>query len=147
LPDGTVHEKDNGNAVLFSQAEAAPLPEADWLSVGVIQQAVEQLVQPFHSTQIPVMVIDTLADAGIVANPDDVAASGVTFKGRIHLIRDGLADTLAVERTFWHELLHFGLRRFMTRDQYVTHLGKLYAEDAWIRNRVDAWIIARRVSG
>jgi hypothetical protein len=128
-----------GDGTVFSRADFSPLPESQRLSVGVIQQAVEQLVQPFHATQIPVRVIDTLADAGIVANPDDGVASGVTFKGRIHLIREGLADTSAVERTFWHELLHFGLRRFMTRDQYVTHLGKLYAEDAWIRNRANVW--------
>ena len=112
---------ENGNVLLFNREGFSPLPESQWLSVGVIQQAVEQLVQPFHATQIPVRVIDALADAGIVANPDDGVASGVTFKGRIHLIREGLADTSAVERTFWHDLLHFGLRRFMTRDQYIMH--------------------------
>ncbi|WP_273703310.1 hypothetical protein, partial [Candidatus Accumulibacter vicinus] len=130
---------EGGNGAIFNREEAAPLPESEWLSVGAITDQLEQLGKPFR-TAIPVTVVDRFTDAvpGVAGN-DDVVISGVTYRGKIHLVREGLFDTSAVERTFWHELLHFGLRRFMTRDQYVTHLGELYTKDEWIRNRADAW--------
>ena len=43
-----------------------------------------------------------------------ISASGMVRDGKIHLFRDGLKDVADVEETLWHELLHYGLRRFMS---------------------------------
>ena len=132
-------EGEGGNVAIFSRPESSPLPESGWLSVQAITEQLEQLGKPFR-TAIPVAVVDRLSDIGIESNPDDGVTSGVTFKGKIYLFRDGLVDSAAVARTYWHELLDFGLRRFLTRDQSIRQLGELYAQDAWLRNRADAWV-------
>ena len=43
-------------------------------------------------------------------------------------------------RTVWHELLHYGLRRFLTKGQYIAKLNDLYQQDAWIKHQADAWL-------
>ena len=60
--------------------------------------------------------------------------------GKIYLVREGLTDTAALARTLWHEMLHFGLRRFMTRAQYIASMGKLYESDGWIKHKADRWV-------
>ena len=37
-----------------------------------------------------------------------IFASGMVRDGSIYLFRDGLKDIKDVEKTLWHELLHFG---------------------------------------
>ena len=131
---------------LFRNEDGQAIPESEWLSVGAITDQLEQLREPF-GTAIPVTVIDRVTDIGIESDPDDGVTSGVTFKGKIHLVREGLVDSAAVARTFWHELLHFGLRRFMTRAQYIEHLGRLYASDGWVRHKADQWIAGQEGKG
>lgn len=46
-------------------------------------------------------------------------ASGFVYLDPRALMRGGPADCPALERTVWHELLHYGLRRFSTREQYI----------------------------
>lgn len=88
-----------------------------------------------------VLVRDTAADVlGQPARDDGVAASGMVYQGRIHFFRDGLADRAAVARTLWHELLHYGLRRFLRKGEYIAKLNQLYADDAWISAHADAWL-------
>jgi hypothetical protein len=60
--------------------------------------------------------------------------SGMVYAGRNYLFREGLNDTAAVATTLWHELLHYGLRRFLSREQYIAQLGELYIKDAWINS-------------
>jgi len=114
------------------------LPEAEWLSVGSIVEEVDKLLQPFV-TEIPILVRDTLSDIG-VKTADDGVTSGAVHGGRIHLFRDGLTDRAAVVRTLWHELLHFGFRRFMTEQQYIAKMGELYMKDGWVRGKASAWM-------
>lgn len=106
-----LHPRKPSAVLPFFKQDGAAIPEPEWLSVGAITDQLEQLSQPFR-TAIPATVIDRLADIGIESNPDDGATSGVTFKGKIYLIREGRTDSASVARTLGHELLHFGLRRF-----------------------------------
>jgi hypothetical protein len=64
--------------------------------------------------------------------PDNGVTPGFTYKGTVHLVREGLPDRAEVLRTLWHELLHFGLRRFLTRSQYIARLNDFYQPDTWI---------------
>lgn len=113
-------EGEGGNVAIFSRPESSPRPESDWLSVQAITEQLEQLGKPFR-TAIPVTVVDRLSDLGIESNPDDGVTSGVTFKGKIHLFRDGLLDSAAVARTYWHELLHFGQHSLLAQGVVATN--------------------------
>lgn len=35
--------------------------------------------------------------------------------------------------------MHFGLRRFLTREEYIRATHDLFAKDAWIRQQALAW--------
>lgn len=116
------------------------------MSVGAIVDHVDQLLRPF-ATIIPVLIRESVDDIGLISGAminvpgtgsDDV--SGAVYGGRIYLFRRGMTSTDEVEKTLWHEMLHFGLRRFLTREQYTSSLCDLYIRDAWIRKKADAWI-------
>ena len=77
-------ETEKGIA-LFRNEDGQAIPESEWLSVGAITDQLEQLREPF-GTAIPVTVIDRVSDIGIESDPDDGVTSGVTFKGKIHLV-------------------------------------------------------------
>ncbi len=130
-------ETDKGVAIFNTQPGDA-IPESEWLSVGLLEEETSKLLEPF-ATEIPVLIRDTARDAGI-ESADDGVTSGAVYNGRIHLFRDGLTDRAAVVRTLWHELLHFGFRRFMTEEQYIAKMGELYMKDGWVRNRANAWM-------
>ncbi len=124
--------------VVRSMSAAPSIPESERLSVGAIMEQVDQLIEPF-ATEIPITVLDSVTDLGPV-EMQGYLTSGVTMNGRIHLFRDGLRDRATVARTLWHELLHFGLRRFLTQDQYIKQMDKLYLNDAWVHNKANEWI-------
>jgi hypothetical protein len=57
------------------------------------------------------------------------SAKGLTIGGKIYLFRDGLTSMADAWDTLFHELFHLGLRRFLTRSQYITTMAELYRED------------------
>lgn len=132
-------ETESGVA-LFSVSEGGPVPEAQWLSDGAITQVVEEKLAQF-AHKPPVLVRDSITDVlRNGARDDGLATSGMVYQGRIHLFRDGLADRDAAARTLWHEMLHYGLRRFLTKEQYIAKLNQLYVADGWIRKQANAWM-------
>jgi len=68
------------------------------------------------------------------------SVSGAVHKGAIYLFKDQLGSRSDVQRTLFHELLHYGLRRFLTRDQFISKMNELYSRDKWIKDRSDAWV-------
>lgn len=128
-------ETDTGIA-LFKRSDDAAIPESEWLSEAAVAQVVEERLAQF-SHQPPVLIRDSEADVGIVS---DAVASGMVRGGKIYLFRDGMADTAEVTRTLWHEMLHYGLRRFLTKEQYIASMKRLYENDAWIKARADSWL-------
>lgn len=133
-----IDKADKNSEAVFNTQPGDAISEPNWMSTGSIVEEVDQLLKPF-ATEIPVLIRDTLGDIG-VKGADDGVTSGAVYDGRIHLFRDGLADRAAVERTLWHELLHFGFRRFMTEDQYIAKMGDLYMRDGWVRGKANAWM-------
>ena len=101
---------------------AARVPRSQWLSVAEIAQRAQKITDQFK-THIPIEVVDTVADIPGHANSTDVA-SGATTNDRIYLVREGLrADN--VEVTVFHEMLHFGVRRFLPESKYVAIMHAL----------------------
>jgi hypothetical protein len=121
------------------RAQPWPLPADKWLSESVISEVVEKLVSQF-THHPPVFIRDRVRE--VIPNDVEIdsVVSGMVYAGRIYLFREGLNDAAAVATTLWHELLHYGLRRFLSREQYIAQLGELYIKDAWIRNQANAWI-------
>lgn len=117
------------------------VPESDWLLEGAIAQIVEERLAQFRH-QPPVLIRDSEADIGVTAPADqaDAVAAGMVSGGKIHLFRNGLGGTADVNRTLWHELLHYGLRRFLTKEQYIAAMKRLYEGDAWVKSRANAWL-------
>ena len=138
---------------VFSHEEAAPIPESEWLSDGAIAQIVEDRLSQFkHQPKIlirgrvsdilgnPARNSDSIPGGVIDAGNDTAVVSGMVHAGKIHLFKEGMGSTSAVTRTLWHELLHYGIRRFMTKEQYIASMQKLYSRDAWIKEKADAWV-------
>jgi len=128
-------------AAVRSTTTAHPRVPADrQLSVGALTQVVEERLAQFRH-QLPIVIRDSVDEVDLrgASENDGAVTSGMTHGGRVFLFRDGLTDTGEAVRTLWHELLHYGLRRFLTRDQYIAEMQRLYGRDAWIKAKADAW--------
>ena len=89
------------------------------MSEAAIAQVVEERIAQF-AHKAPALIRDSESDVlGVRADDSGVASSGMAYKGKIYLFRDGLADSSEVVRTVWHGLLHYGLRRFLNSGQYI----------------------------
>jgi hypothetical protein len=71
---------------------------------------------------------------------DGDAICGAVYDGAFYLFRDQLASIADVQRTLFHELFHYGLRKIYTREQFIGELRRLYNRDAWSKARADAWV-------
>lgn len=60
--------------------------------------------------------------------------------GRIYLFRDGIKDAGDAVRVVWHELLHYGIRRFLTADQYIEKMNGLARRDPLLKQQAEAWV-------
>jgi len=67
-------------------------------------------------------------------------AKGKVSNGRIVLYRSALDDSLDAVKTLFHEMLHYGLRRFLTKPEYIQKMHELYNADAWVRAKADNWV-------
>lgn len=124
-----------GATILHTEGNTTPLPKSQWLSSNTISQVINRFSHQF-SHETPILISDSARD---ILNRD-IAAKGMVYQGRIYLFRDSLNNTADVAATLWHELLHYGLRRFLTRDQYIAAMDDLYSSDNYIRSMADAWI-------
>lgn len=126
---------------IYSKEEGKKLDEKDWLPTGQIVDQVTDLLKQFK-TEIPVTIIDNDGDvlpAGAVGD-DGGATMGFVYRGRIHIVRSGVATPEAVTSTLFHELLHFGIRRFVPEKEYIAQMRELYRADPWIAAKTEAWL-------
>lgn len=126
------------SAPVFGRAtESVPKSVAEWLPDTVIADEVEKRIGGF-AQQPPVRIRDTaFGQLPGVARNDNVA--GAVHDGAIYLFRDQLGDRAAVQRTLFHELFHYGLRKFLTKDQFTGQMMDLYRRDKAIRDEADRW--------
>lgn len=119
-------------------AGSVPLVRAEWLPETVIAQEVQDRIGQF-AHQPHVRILDSAV--GILSNvTHESGVEGAVKDGVIYLFREHLADRNAVQRVLFHELLHYGLQRFLDDEQYITRMNQLYERDATLRRWADAWV-------
>ena len=108
------------------------------LSPSAIEDQVEKLIAQFgHKPEL--RIIDTAI--GVIPGAENgEGVSGAVYQGRIYLFRDQLATSFDVQRTLFHELFHYGLRRFLTKEQFTTKMLKLYERDSDAKQSADVWL-------
>jgi hypothetical protein len=133
-----------GETTRSSRMEAGPratvsqrLPSNQWVPDSVIHGIINKQLQIFGHRP-PFVLLDSdidlfrsvgaTAQAQQAAAPGSRPASGMVFDGKIYLFRDALDGEKEVVRTIWHELLHNGIRRFMTEAQYIRAIGWIEAK-------------------
>mgnify|MGYP000597286454 CR=1 FL=1 len=107
-------------------AEAAVLAEVD----NRINQFVHQ----------PTVIVRSTAKGVLPGARDGDAISGAVHDAKIFLFLDQLGSVRDVQKTLFHELLHYGLRRIYSREQFTAEMHKLYQRDASIKAFADQWI-------
>lgn len=110
------------------------------ISAKQVETLVTNLTSRFGS--IPaIKVMNKVSDLFPSESADsDARVTGAVVNGEIVLFLKGLKTTEDVERTVFHELLHYGLRRFLSKDQFITQMNKLYAVDESLRAYADNWM-------
>ena len=107
------------------------------MSVAVLTEKIDKITKPFKTT-IPVVIVDRASEIPGHANSTEVAG-GATTQDRIYLIRNALTAGDA-DVTLFHEMLHFGLRRFLSKPEYIRQMQALYTKDAWVQQKADEWV-------
>ncbi len=131
-------ETDKGVAIYSTSDRSVPLAPSHWIDVGVIAKEVENRIGQF-AHQPTVRIRDSAFGnlPGVDRNSD--AISGAVHKGAIYLFRDQLGSLGEVQRTLFHELLHYGLRKMFSKAQFIEEMHKLASRDASIRREAERW--------
>lgn len=131
-------ETDKGVAIYSQSGRSVPLLVSERVSPSAIEDEIEKRLAPFgHKPDV--IVLDTAV--GVIPGASDSdAVAGAVYQGRIYLFRDQLATRFDVQKTLFHELLHYGLRRFLTKNQFIAQMNKLYDRDADIKAEAERWV-------
>lgn len=129
-------------SVLATTNDADPVPQSQWLSEAKVAQTIEERIGQFRH-QPPVIVLDSVTDLPHMRDAGAGAAKGMTFGGKIYLFRDANGTVPEIVETLWHELVHYGLRRFLTKGQYIGQMQKLHDRDLWIKAKADQWLATK----
>jgi len=114
---GAGMQKPSSALVTKTDTIGRPGPPAEQLSEGTIAQVVDEYLQQFgHKPRI--LICDSEPHIVGHSPADNGVTSGMVLGGKIHLFRGGRANTAEVVRTLRHEMLHYGLRRFMERVEW-----------------------------
>ncbi|NHZ67144.1 ADP-ribosyltransferase-containing protein [Massilia genomosp. 1] len=70
----------------------------------------------------------------------DEHVSGAVYEGVVYLFRDALPTLREVQRTLFHEMLHYGLQRFLPGYEYITRMNMIYQRDGAFRAEADRWV-------
>lgn len=135
-------ETDKGVAIYSQSGRSVGLPLSLRASELTIEDELEKRLEGLaHRPEVRVLdsAVGTLPGA---SNEDGI--SGANWDGRIYLFRDQLSNRLDVQQTLFHELLHYGLRRFLTKDQFISQMKKLYDRDTYIKQEADDWVKTKK---
>lgn len=125
-------------AIYSQSGRSVPLLVAKRVSPSAIEDEIEKRLAPFgHKPDV--IVLETAV--GVIPGASDSdAIAGAVYQRRIYLFRDQLATRFDVQKTLFHEMFHYGLRRFLTKDQFIAQMNKLYERDADIKAESDRWV-------
>jgi predicted RNA methylase len=111
---------------------------SEWLSAEEVEQKVADLSKRFaHKPYVRVLgrPSEVFPGAGV-----HDWTPGFTVNQKIYLARSALTSLDEVEVTYWHELFHYGVRRFMTKEQYISAMDRLYRSNSEVARRADVWM-------
>lgn len=130
-------ETDKG-VEIYSTSKGKPVNISERLTPSAIEEEIGYALAKFAHKPV-IRVLDTAVGVLPGASNSD-GISGALHDASIYLFRDFLHSRTEVQRTFFHEMLHYGLRRFLTRDQFISQMSKLYERDSYIKKEADAWV-------
>lgn len=119
------------------RGQSKVLEPSKMLPRAVVEEEIFKRIGKFEH-QPPILVADSITDVFPDLAPG--SAYGLTHKGRIYLFRDALPNLREVQRTLFHEMLHYGLRRFLTSEQYNSQMMNLYQADKSAKAYADWWV-------
>jgi antirestriction protein ArdC len=122
----SISERSVSVPIVQRMTEAAVLAEVD----NRINQFVHQ----------PTVIVRPTAKGVLPGARDGDAISGAVHDSKIFLFLDQLGSVRDVQKTLFHELLHYGLRRIYSREQFTAQMHKLYQRDASIKAFTDQWV-------
>lgn len=113
----------------------APAAYSQGNGSGISESELVQIVDDFIAKfghKAPVVIANS-AHGTIqgVTNNDKIA--GAVHRGRVHLFLSQIPNRTAAIRVLWHESLHYGLRHFLTRGQFISEMLDLCRNDMWVR--------------
>ncbi len=135
-------ETDKGVALYSQSGRSVGLPLSLRASELTIEDELEKRLEGLaHRPEVLVLdsAVGTLPGAS-----DEDGISGANWDGRIYLFRDQLSNRMDVQHTLFHELLHYGLRRFLTKNQFIAQMKKLYDRDTYIKQEADDWVKTKK---
>jgi hypothetical protein len=92
------------------------------LSTNQLTQVVDNFFRGF-GYKPPVLIEGS--ELGVVPGGTAGGSAGAVYNGNIYLFRDGIGSVDKAVETLWHEVFHFGLRRFMTESQCISKMNDL----------------------
>ena len=112
-----------------SAAPVKPAPEQS------VQQTVQEMLDRM---EVPptVKVVPTLE--GVVPGANGTEA-GAHHKGIIYIASERHASKADTAKTLFHELFHYGLRKLLTKEQFISQMMGLYNSDAFVKSYADQW--------
>ena len=143
-PEDVVNWAKDKKPLVFSKAnseEGKEKQEDSQISAGHLSDTIDNLVEQLGHKP-PVRVIERVSEVLPDSAKDDIA-TGFVRDGRIHIVRPNIPDASTAVKTLWHELLHYGVRRFLTKDQYVSEMLNLYERDAWVKRYANRWRLGK----
>lgn len=94
---------------------------------------------------IPVVIVNQVSEIPPRADRAGVAGNATALNG-VYLIRSGIAAGEA-DVALFHETLHFDLRRFLSKPEYIRQMHALYTKDAWVQQNADEWVAGPEGAG
>lgn len=102
-----------------------------------INKVANAFVEQFGDNAPPVKVLSN--GKGVIPGSDGTE-KGAHYNGTVYLFTDNLVSNSDAAETLWHETLHYGLRKLLTKEQFVEQMMGLYSRDAFIKERANAWV-------
>ncbi len=131
---------------VFSLTTNEGIKVTERLNENQIHETVENLFSklasppPFVLVESPAMLRSVLANMAAGGISEGTIPKGFLYKGTLYVYQPAITSRADLVRTVWHELTHYGLRHYLSVDQYHNELMTLYANDPYIKNLADAWM-------
>lgn len=120
---------------------SVPVPVVQRMTEAAVLAEVDNRIHQFAHQ--PTVIVRATAKGVLQGTSDGDAIYGAVHNGAIYLFLDQLTSASDVQKTLFHELLHYGLRKIYSREEFTAQMHKLYQRDASIKGYADRWITTK----